>query len=149
MATDETIRHLPPQTVPLCLNCLQPYDPLLHYCPKCGAAVGQLTPYIPFVSIGYQCEFWGRLWKKLWSRQQGHVLVRILGVVLILLFMPILLLAIPFVIRARQRPSRRGFEVLVEAEQKLASSSSPTSTPEDLPNDRHPNYSDRPRIKPR
>ena len=53
---------------PLCIKCLQPVDPLDYYCPHCGEATGQLTPYIPFVNIPWQVGFWGRMWRQLWSR---------------------------------------------------------------------------------
>ena len=33
---------------PLRIKCLRPVDPLNYYCPHCGEATGQLTPYIPF-----------------------------------------------------------------------------------------------------
>ena len=55
--------------IPLCLKCLQPVNPLFHYCPNCGEAVGQLTPYIPFVNIQWQTRIWGRMWRQLWSRK--------------------------------------------------------------------------------
>src|SRR5262245_35078955 len=40
---------------PLCHECLEPHDPLLHFCPNCGATVGLYTnwmPYLPVFSVG-------------------------------------------------------------------------------------------------
>ncbi len=54
---------------PLCLNCLQPVNPLHHYCPHCGRAVGQLTPIMPYESIRWQVDIWGKMWRQLWSRE--------------------------------------------------------------------------------
>ena len=134
--------------MPLCLNCLEPYDPLLHYCPKCGAAVGQLTPNIPFVNIRYQCEFWGRLWKRIWSQEPGGVFIRVFGIIMILVCVPIMLVGIPFVIIYHRRAELRGFDVLIDAEQKLAQESPPSSSPENHPDDQGPKYADRPHVKP-
>jgi len=55
--------------IPLCLNCLRPVNPLYHYCPHCGRAVGQLTPIMPYESIRWQVDIWGRMWRQLWSRE--------------------------------------------------------------------------------
>src|SRR5262245_40257507 len=33
--------------VPLCHRCLEPHDPLLNFCPQCGAPVGQYTNLLP------------------------------------------------------------------------------------------------------
>lgn len=53
---------------PVCIRCFQPVDPLAHYCPHCGQATGQLTPYIPFVSIPWEISIWGQIWRQIWSR---------------------------------------------------------------------------------
>ena len=55
------------EETPLCLNCLQPVHPLYHYCPHCGRAVGQLTPIMPYESIRWKADIWGRMWRQLWS----------------------------------------------------------------------------------
>jgi hypothetical protein len=69
----EKIKHNQPQSqekqMPLCLNCLRPVDPLYHYCPYCGEATGQLTPYIPFINIPWQTRIWGKMWRQIWSRE--------------------------------------------------------------------------------
>lgn len=53
---------------PVCMRCFRPVDPLAHYCPHCGEATGQLTPYIPFVSIPWETRIWGQIWRQIWSR---------------------------------------------------------------------------------
>jgi hypothetical protein len=57
------------EEIPLCLNCLHPVDPLHHYCPHCGRAVGQLTPIMPYESIRWQVDIWGKMWNQLWSKE--------------------------------------------------------------------------------
>lgn len=53
---------------PVCIGCMRPVDPLNYYCPYCGEASGQLTPYIPFVNIRWAVTVWGRMWRQIWSR---------------------------------------------------------------------------------
>jgi len=53
---------------PLCLRCLQPVDPRAYYCPNCGEATGQLTPYLPYMNIPWEVAIWGRMWRQVWSR---------------------------------------------------------------------------------
>ena len=36
------------ETAPLCHRCLAPHDPLLNFCPDCGAAVGEYTNMLPY-----------------------------------------------------------------------------------------------------
>jgi len=57
------------EETPLCLNCLRSVNPLYHYCPHCGRAVGQLTPIMPYESIRWQADIWGKMWRQLWSRE--------------------------------------------------------------------------------
>ena len=57
----------PEKETPLCLKCMRPVDPLHYYCPHCGEATGQLTPYIPFVNIPWQTRIWGQMWRQVWS----------------------------------------------------------------------------------
>jgi hypothetical protein len=51
---------------PLCFRCAAPIDRLQHYCHNCEAAVGQLTPLIPFVNIPMACEPFCIMWERLW-----------------------------------------------------------------------------------
>ncbi len=54
--------------IPVCIRCFRPVDPLAHYCPQCGQATGQLTPYIPYLSIPWETRIWGQVWRQIWSR---------------------------------------------------------------------------------
>ncbi len=53
---------------PVCLRCLRPVEPTAHYCPNCGEATGQLTPYLPLESVPWQTQIWGRAWRQIWSK---------------------------------------------------------------------------------
>ena len=66
----ETVEHNESdgeKEVPVCLRCLEPVDPIHHYCPHCGEATGQFTHYIPFVNIPWQTRIWGQMWRQMWS----------------------------------------------------------------------------------
>lgn len=82
-----------PQEIPLCLRCLHPVDPRAHYCPNCGEATGQLTPYIPFVSIPWETSIWGRMWRQMWSRDVS-IPGRLFRLFMILWNVPILLIGL-------------------------------------------------------
>jgi len=79
--------------VPLCLKCARPVDPLSHYCPNCGETTGQMTPYIPFVNLRMQINFWVQSWHQAWSGRISFA-GRCLRLLMIVLYMPILLLAL-------------------------------------------------------
>jgi len=71
MEPDETPDNEPKDAgdgTPICIRCFQPVDPLAHYCPHCGQATGQLTPYIPYLSIPWETRIWGQVWRQIWSR---------------------------------------------------------------------------------
>ena len=78
---------------PLCLRCLGPVDPLAHYCPHCGCAVGQLTPCIPFVNIRWATNIWGQIWKQTWSRDVSAA-GRLFRFFMIIWFVPIMLVGL-------------------------------------------------------
>jgi predicted amidophosphoribosyltransferase len=88
------------EETPLCLRCLRPADPLTYYCPHCGEATGQLTPYIPFVNIAWQTRIWGRMWRQVWSRKVS-VPGRLFRLFLIVYYAPVLLTGLIF------RPSQK------------------------------------------
>lgn len=92
--------------VPLCLRCLAPHSPHEYYCKHCGAAVGQFTPYIPFVDIPFYANFYGRLWKRVWHERGVPVLSRAFSLWLIGLLAPVMLVGLPFVILERRRRRR-------------------------------------------
>ena len=78
---------------PLCLSCLHPVDPLYHYCPNCGRAVGQLTPVMPYESLRWQADIWGRMWKQLWLKDIS-IPGKFLRLLMIIWFAPIILIGI-------------------------------------------------------
>ena len=85
------------EPTPLCPRCLAPVDRLQHYC-KCGEAVGQFTPYIPFVNIRFNYSIFGASWRRLWARgTRFHA--RLGYFALLVLFTPIMFVGIPFILR--------------------------------------------------
>ncbi|MBN1507047.1 MAG: hypothetical protein JW955_09385 [Sedimentisphaerales bacterium] len=78
---------------PLCLRCLRPVDPHAYYCPNCGEATGQLTPYIPFVNIPWQVDIWGQMWRQVWSPRVS-IPGRIFRLLMIVWNVPILLVGL-------------------------------------------------------
>ncbi len=92
---------------PVCLRCLTPYEPLQHYCEKCGTAVGQFTPYIPFVSIPFSVSLFERLWQRIWDSDSVHISKKVFYWALIVWWAPIMLLGIPFMLWDRRPPSEK------------------------------------------
>ncbi|MCX5643101.1 MAG: hypothetical protein NTZ17_00200 [Phycisphaerae bacterium] len=88
-------QHDRPRETPLCLRCMRPVDPLTYYCPHCGEATGQLTPYIPFVNIAWQTRIWGQMWRQAWSRDVS-IPGFLLRLVLIVFYAPVLLVGLIF-----------------------------------------------------
>jgi hypothetical protein len=86
------------QSQPLCPGCLEPINPLDYYCPKCGEAASQFTPYMPFVNIRFNYSIFGRLWRNCWD-EKTTVLTKVISAAMILLFVPIMLIGLPFAIR--------------------------------------------------
>jgi hypothetical protein len=80
------------QEAPVCLRCLHPVDPRAYYCPNCGEATGQLTPYLPLLNIPWQTRIWGQAWRQVWSRRVS-LPGRLFRLFMILWNVPILLLA--------------------------------------------------------
>jgi hypothetical protein len=87
--------HRPPRETPVCLRCLRPVDALAHYCPHCGAATGQLTPILPFESIRWETQIWGRMWRQMWSREVPFP-GRLLRLFAIVCLAPVLLIGLLF-----------------------------------------------------
>jgi len=85
----------PEKEVPVCLRCLRPADPSAHYCPHCGEATGQLTPYIPFVSIPWETRIWGQMWRQVWSHDVS-IGGRLLRLFMIVWGAPVLLIGLIF-----------------------------------------------------
>ena len=91
------------EEVPLCTRCLSPHSPSEHYCPKCGAAVGQFTAYIPFVDIPFLANFYARLWERVWFERGVTVFSRTASLILILLLAPVMLVGLPFALLKRRK----------------------------------------------
>ena len=79
--------------IPLCLNCLQPVDPLAHYCPNCGRAVGQYTPILPYEGIRWGADIWGKIWNQLWSKEVS-IIGKIFRFLMIIWNVPIMLIGL-------------------------------------------------------
>jgi hypothetical protein len=83
------------EETPLCLRCARPVDPSTYYCPHCGEATGQLTPYIPYVSIAWETRIWGHMWRQTWAREVS-IPGRLFRLLVIILGAPALLLGLLF-----------------------------------------------------
>jgi len=88
--------------VPLCLKCARPVDPSSHYCPHCGETTGQMTPYIPFVNLRMQVNFYVQMWHQVWSGRVSF-LGGVFRLLLIVLFVPYLLLVLPIMLWEKLR----------------------------------------------
>ena len=89
---DDVSQELIKET-PVCLNCFQPVDPLFHYCPNCGRAVGQMTPVLPYEGLWWQADVWGKIWRQLWSKETS-VSGKIIRLFMIVWFAPVLLIGL-------------------------------------------------------
>jgi hypothetical protein len=93
--------------IPLCLKCARPVDPLSHYCPHCGETTGQLTPYIPFVNLRMQINFWVQMWHQVWSGKVSFA-GRCFRLFMVIWNVPIMLLAlIPMLWEKSKNKNRR------------------------------------------
>jgi hypothetical protein len=93
--TSDTVTKQESLEQPVCLKCLHPFSQGTHYCNKCGDAVGQLTPYIPFVNISYNYSVFGNMWKRIWREGDKSWYVIVFYWILIFLFVPWLILCLP------------------------------------------------------
>jgi hypothetical protein len=104
-----------PQETPLCLRCLRPVDPRAYYCPHCGEATGQLTPYIPFVNIPWEVRIWGQAWRQMWSRDVS-IPGRLFRLLMIVWNVPIMLLGL--IPRLWHKPARPGGRAAAEPDDR-------------------------------
>lgn len=81
---------------PVCITCLKPVDRGEYYCPYCGEAVGQLTPYLPFVNIRWYVNTWGKIWRQVWSRDVS-IPGRLLSFIMIVFYVPYMLIGLLFI----------------------------------------------------
>ena len=89
--------------LPLCLHCLEPVAPVERLCERCGSAVGQLTPYLPWEHIRWEADGWGRMWEQVWDRNRS-LPGRLFRLAVIAWFVPVLL---PFTLPRLWRSGRR------------------------------------------
>lgn len=83
------------QETPVCLKCMEPVDRLEYYCPHCGEACNQLTPYLPFVNLQWAATGWGRVWRQMWSGDTS-IKGRIFRLFMIVWNVPFLLVGLLF-----------------------------------------------------
>ena len=95
-----------PKEIPLCLKCARPVAPLSHYCPNCGETTGQLTPYIPFVNLRMQVNFWVQSWHQVWSGRISWP-GRVFRLLMIILLFPLMILAMPFMLWEKLKAKNR------------------------------------------
>ena len=95
------------EQVALCTTCLDLVNPLDHYCPKCGEAVGRYTGYMPFVNIPFDFNFVGRLWHRAFRDPGIPLLKRACYFTTAVAIAPIMLIGLPFVLLDRMRPRRK------------------------------------------
>ncbi|MBT7304442.1 MAG: hypothetical protein HN849_33210 [Victivallales bacterium] len=80
---------------PVCSKCLAPVaSASQHYCQGCGNAIGEFTPYVPFVNIRFNCSLFATLWHKL-KDPEVPIVHKFIPAVVLLLFAP-LLAGIPY-----------------------------------------------------
>lgn len=99
---------------PVCLRCFRPIDPLVHYCPHCGEATGQLTHYIPFVNIPWQTRVWGQVWRQVWSRDVS-LAGRAFRLFMVVWNVPVMLIGLFF--RSGQKPEKKHCQPETEPDQ--------------------------------
>ena len=96
------------EDIALCPRCLSRVAPSSYYCETCGEPTGNLTPYIPYVNIRFAVNFYSAMWRKAWYDQTTNVMIRLLCIVLIVLFAPIMLIGLPFVLLGKRNAHRKG-----------------------------------------
>lgn len=94
------------QEVPVCLKCFTPYQPLQHYCQKCGDTVGQLSPYIPFINIPFNMSIFATMWRRIWFEKGVRLTSKVSYSVMIILFAGVMLIGLPFAVIAKLRSKK-------------------------------------------
>jgi len=102
---------------PVCPHCLTPFDPdTQYYCAHCGRGVADVTPYVPFVNIPFNCAIFGSMWRKVWREGNVGFGRRLFCLLLIVIFAPIMLLGLPFIVWEMIRSRRRDDEAPPDVE---------------------------------
>ncbi len=98
------------ERVALCAHCLTPFSVSQHYCEKCGEAVGQFTPYIPFVNIRFNYSIFAKMWHKIWFEKESCLCWKLFYLFLIVCVAPIMLVGLPFI--AWEKFKKRSSDVM-------------------------------------
>jgi hypothetical protein len=100
------------EEVPLCTGCGRPYRSALYYCDPCGAAVGNLTPYVPYVNIPFNYKPLADLTARVRRGEPVGVLEWVVYFLLAITSFQIILLALPWrpwrAMRARRDRKKDG-----------------------------------------
>lgn len=73
---------------PLCTLCGRPYLLGQYYCQHCGEAVGNLTPYVPYVNIPFNYRPFAEIWRRLTRPEGRSFFVLVLYLLFLLLVVP-------------------------------------------------------------
>ena len=93
---------------PLCTGCGRPVEGDGYYCPHCGAAVRNVTPYVPYVNIPFNYAPLGSLSED--AGTGGHGVVHwLMFAVFSIILLPIYAIGLPFILAEwiRNRKKRR------------------------------------------
>ena len=104
-----TADRMKKEGVPVCLNCLEPCDPLDYYCGNCGGneAINPLTPYISFVNIRFSTGAVGKVWRRFQTRQNATIAKRLLDLFVAIRCCPFVIFALPSVVYSKWKRRKR------------------------------------------
>src|SRR5688572_27583819 len=88
---------------PVCPGCLAPIELARDYCKTCGRDTGQFTTYLPYVNIPWMATGFAAAWQRVWQHNGPRWYARVGCFLFILLFAPVMLVGLPFVLLARRR----------------------------------------------
>ena len=88
---------------PVCPGCLAPIEAARYYCKRCGHDTGQFTTYLPYVDIPWMASGFAAAWRKIWHDARPRWYGRVGYFVFIVLFAPVMLVGLPFVLLARRK----------------------------------------------
>lgn len=91
------------------VKCLRECDPRSYYCAHCDSneAIDPLASYMPFVDIRFVCGFYGKAWRTIWYNKDASAALKLLCLLLIIYFAPILLIVgLPLLLIEKIRDAR-------------------------------------------
>ena len=77
---------------PLCTLCGRPYLLGQYYCEHCGEAVGNITPYVPYVNIPFNYRPFGEIWRRLTHPEGRSFSVLVLYLLFLLVVVPLMVI---------------------------------------------------------